>query len=69
MTVISVNSTSHHQTAPTTIIDSNGYIVSEAPRGEEYLIVYDYNTPTIGYGAKGRIHYSLELLGEDTSSR
>lgn len=65
MTIISVNSISHYETAPTAVIDSNGHIVSEAPRNKEYLIVYDYNTPTIGYGAKGRIHYSLELLNKD----
>jgi omega-amidase len=62
MTVVSVNSTSHYQTAPTAVIDSNGYIVSEAPRNQEYLLIYDYNTPIMGFGPKGRLHYSLELF-------
>jgi omega-amidase len=69
MTIISVNSISKYQTAPTVVIDSNGHIVSEAPRNQEYLIVYDYNTPTIDYGNKGRIHYSLELLGDDINDQ
>lgn len=63
MTVISANSISQYETAPTVVIDSNGCVVSEAPRNQEYLLVYDYNTPTIDFGAKGRIHNSLELLG------
>lgn len=65
MTIISVNSISNYQTAPTAVIDSDGCIVSEAPRNNEYLLVYDYNTPVIGFGAKGRIHYSRELTGQD----
>jgi predicted amidohydrolase len=64
MTIISVNSISKYQTAPTAVIDPNGHILSEAPRNQEYLIVYDYNTPEMDYGSKGRIHYSLELMGE-----
>jgi omega-amidase len=67
MTVISVNSISKYQTAPTAVIDSNGHIVNEAPRNREYLIVYDYNSPLIDFGAKGRIQNSLELIGKDTS--
>ena len=67
MTVISVNSTSHYQTAPTAVIDINGSIVSEAPRNQEYLIVYEYKAPVMGFGQKGRLHYSLELLEKDMS--
>ncbi len=62
MTIISVNSISKFQTAPTAVIDSNGHIVCEAPRNQEYLIIYDYNTPTMDFGQRGRIHYSNELL-------
>lgn len=65
MTVISANSISQYETAPTVVIDPNGCVVSEAPRNQEYLLVYDYNTPTIDFGAKGRIHNSLELLEEN----
>lgn len=69
MTVISVNSTSHYQTAPTSVIDINGSIISEAPRNQDHLMVYDYTPPVIGFGQKGRLHYSLELLGKDMNSR
>lgn len=70
MTVISVNSTSHFQTAPTAVIDINGNIISEAPRNQEYMIVYDYQAPVMGFGQKGRLHYSLELQSpNETKSR
>jgi len=69
MTIVSVNSTSHYQTAPTAVIDINGSIVSEAPRNQEYLIVYDYKAPVMGFGQKGRLHYSLELVGKDMNGQ
>lgn len=62
MTVISVNSTSNYQTAPTAVFDSNGYVVEEAPINQEYLLIYDYNVHTIEFGAKGRIQNSQELI-------
>lgn len=65
MTVISVNGTAHYQTAPTAVIDINGNIVSEAPRNQEYLIIYNYKAPVMGFGQKGRLHYSLELLDKE----
>jgi omega-amidase len=69
MTVISVNSISKHQTAPTAVLNINGSVVEEAPKNKEYLLVYDYNTPETGYGAKGRIQYSTELLSKQSSDR
>lgn len=63
MTVVSVNSISKYQTAPTAVIDINGSILCEAPRNQEHLIVYDYNPPTMEFGQKGRLHYSNQLLG------
>jgi len=62
MTVVSVNSISNYQTAPTAVFDINGKIVSEAPKNEEYLLIYDYETPEIGFGARGRIAHSLDLM-------
>lgn len=62
MTIISVNSISKYQTAPTAIIDFKGNIVNEAPRNQEYLIIYDYNSPIIDFSAKGQIQNSLDLL-------
>ena len=66
MTVISVNSISRYQTAPTAVINPDGHIAGEAPRNQEHLLVYDYHVPAIGYGARGRIQHSLELTSEDT---
>ncbi|WP_312810973.1 carbon-nitrogen hydrolase family protein [Sedimentibacter sp.] len=63
MNVISVNSISKYQTAPTTVIDFNGIIIDEAPRNQEYLMVYDYKSPIINFKTKGQIQNSLELLG------
>jgi len=68
MTVISVNSISQYQTAPTAVIDPDGHVIC-APRNQEYLLVYDYDTPIIGYGAKGRMQNSLELLDEDINDQ
>ena len=67
MTVVSVNSISKYQTAPTAVIDINGHIHVEAPRNQEHLIVYDYNPSTMDFGQKGRIHYSNQLLGINES--
>ncbi len=62
MTVISVNSLSDYQAAPTAVFDINGNIVSEAPKNEEYLLVFDYSKPEIEFGAKGRIQNSYEAM-------
>ncbi|HEX9062273.1 MAG TPA: carbon-nitrogen hydrolase family protein [Clostridia bacterium] len=69
MTIVSVNSISKYQTAPTAVIDLNGNIVDEAPRNQEYLLVYDYNVPAIDFGAEGRIKQSLKLLGEGNGGK
>ena len=62
MTVISVNSTSKFQTAPTAVIDHNGKIVYESPKGQEYLLVYEYEPPKTTFGMEGRITHSKELI-------
>jgi omega-amidase len=59
MTVVSVNSISNFQTAPTAVFDINGHVELEAPRNKEHLLVYDYLKPEIGYSAKGRIENSF----------
>lgn len=59
MTVVSVNSISNHQTAPTAVFDINGHAVLEAPRNVETLLVYDFKKPEIGFSAQGRIHNSI----------
>ncbi|HML46767.1 MAG TPA: carbon-nitrogen hydrolase family protein [Clostridia bacterium] len=58
MTVVSVNSISSHQTAPTAVFDIDGHVALEAPRNEETLLVYDYLRPEIGFSAQGRIENS-----------
>jgi len=62
MTVVSVNSISKFQTAPTAVFDINGMVVNEAPKNEEHLLVYDYAPPEIGYSARGRIQNSIDIL-------
>ena len=63
MTVVSVNSTSKRQTAPTAIFSTGGHVLQAAPHNQEHLLVYDFEAPKLQYGAQGRIHYSRELLG------
>jgi omega-amidase len=65
MTVVSVNSISHYQTAPTAVFNTNGSVVYEAPRNQENLLVFDYTAPIKGFGDKGRIHHSLELNNQN----
>lgn len=63
MTVVSVNSISKCQTAPTAVFSTGGYVLQQAPHNLEHLLVYDFEAPQPRYGAQGRIHYSRELLG------
>lgn len=63
MTIISVNSTSGFQTAPTAVFSTGGQVIKEAPLHEEHLLVYDFAVPEPQYGAQGRIQYSRRLLG------
>ncbi len=62
-TVISVNSTTLEQTAPTSVIDQHGNTVMQAPRNKESISYFDYEKIEHGFGAKGLIKYSDELLG------
>ena len=62
MTVISVNSSSKYQTAPTAVFDINGVVVEEAPKNEEHLLIYDYCKPEPDFGARGRIENSIQAL-------
>lgn len=64
MTVISANSISSCQTAPTAVFDINGKVVAEAPKNTEHLLIYDYETPEIGFGQEGRIQNSKALMKE-----
>ena len=63
MTVVSVNSVSSYQTAPTAIFDPNGGVIAEAPKNEPYMLVYDYTVPELSFGMRGRIENSNYFLG------
>ena len=64
MTVVSVNSVSKFQTAPTAVIDHNGGVILEAPQNEEYLMVYEYTEPKSSFGMEGRKINNDLLLGD-----
>lgn len=63
MTVVSVNSVSKYQSAPTAVFDVNGELSAEAPRNQEYLLMYDYVPPQMGYFQEGRLRNSCEVMG------
>lgn len=55
MTVVSVNSISNFQTAPTAVFDHNGIVIKESNKNKEELLVYEFVKPSISFGMKGRI--------------
>ncbi len=61
MTVISVNSISKFQTAPTAVFGPEGEVKLETPKNEEFLLVFDYRIPEPTFSMKGRIRHSHEL--------
>lgn len=63
MYVISANSISGYQTAPTCLINPDGIVLESAPLNEEYLLTFEYKSLTSNFGRDGRIHHSRELLG------
>ena len=64
MTVVSANSISKFQTAPTAVIDYNGRVILEAPKSKEHLMVYDYSEMKSDFGTEGRKVNNSILLGE-----
>jgi predicted amidohydrolase len=63
MYVISVNSISGYQTAPTCLINPDGVVLESAPSNEEYLLTFEYDSLGSNFGRDGRIQQSRELLG------
>ncbi len=53
MTVVSVNTISGYQTAPTAVIGNNGEVITEAPVNEESILVYDFLPAELSFGQKG----------------
>jgi len=64
MTVVSVNSISNQQTAPTAVINPGGMVVLKAPQNRECLLTYDYTEPETTFGRKG-IAFNNSLLMND----
>ena len=62
MTVISVNSTTDIQTAPTAVFDCNGETIMEAEAGKEMMLVYDFEKPEITFGMRGRIENNKRFI-------
>ena len=61
--ILSVNSAAKYQTAPTAAIDQNGVVVSELPRHEEALLIFELDNVTQNsFGAKGRKYISDMLI-------
>jgi omega-amidase len=63
MVILSANSISKFQTAPTCLVDPDGQIIKIAPRDDEHLLVYEFANFESSYGRDGRIQHSKELLG------
>jgi predicted amidohydrolase len=63
MMVVSANSISKVQTAPTCMVDPDGKIIQIAPRDEEYLLVHDYEDFDPNYGRDGRIKMTRQFIG------
>ena len=63
MTVISVNSISKFQTAPTAVIGHDGAVILEAHKDTEQLLVYEYTEPKSDFGIEGRRMNNDILLG------
>jgi len=62
MPILSVNSISRHQTAPTAVFDQNGTIIKVAPKDKEYLLTYDHMPMETDFGAKGRLENSHQAI-------
>lgn len=64
MHIISVNSASDIPTAPTAILNGNGSVLAELPMGRQGLLWFDYEKPSLNFGAEGRRVVSDWLLGK-----
>ncbi len=61
MYVLSANSTSQRQWAPTCLVDPDGEVRAAAPLNEEYLLATEIEITEPGFGRQGRIEYSRAL--------
>ena len=61
--VLSVNTISPYQTAPTCFVDASGNVIAETQRNEEAILFYDFEKKELNFGEQGRKRYSDELTG------
>jgi predicted amidohydrolase len=61
MYVLSANSTSQQQLAPTCLIDPDGIVIETAPLNEEHLLVAEIEITDPGFSRLGRLTYSRTL--------
>jgi predicted amidohydrolase len=66
MYVLSANSISQTQLAPTCLIDQDGRILATAPLDEEYVLVGTVRRETPNFGRTGRIAHAQELILESS---
>lgn len=69
LVVLTVNSTSKHQTAPTAVFGPDGDLLHAAPRNVAHLLLYEYERPTESFGRNGRISISKTLMGSANQNR
>jgi predicted amidohydrolase len=62
MTVVSVNSVSSHQTAPTGVFSPDGRVIETATDGEESLLLYEYEKAKNSFSGDGRETLSRAML-------
>lgn len=62
MPVVSVNSTTGFQTAPTAVINQDGETMLEADTGKEIMLTYEFQKSDITFGMKGRMVNSDYLI-------
>ena len=55
MPVVSINSTTGFQTAPTAVINQDGETMLEADAGKEIMLTYEFQNPDVTFGMKGRM--------------
>lgn len=61
MYVLSANSTSRQQLAPTCLMDPDGNVIAAAPVNEEFLLTAEIEITEPGFSRAGRITYSKAL--------
>ncbi len=62
MTVISVNSLSAHQTAPTAVFSPDGHVIKSAPNDMEALLIFEYEKTENSFSGEGRATLSRTML-------